>query len=1088
MKERLHILRGFAAIAVVVVASVFACFAGADAMAEQTDEPEAAYAYRLEFSDETALGVNSGDTAYADATVHGTAFTRVAGPKAGTYGVQFPQSDVTPFTNYFSLPTAMFAGTTQATIAGWFKVPSDIGAWVAEMCIHSPDNENNKALRADPYAPNSRNGYLYVYGNNAVVDGAVGERYVTPLYDRWQHIAYVMNGSTLTVYQNGIMMRTVEDANMSPEKLHSATSTFLIGQNAYESGHPDYNGAISDVRVYRKALTEDEIASEFSLEYTDFLTAEYTFDDETDPYKENVHGYNGASLRPHEYSGPTTDPVIVKDGDESVMRLDGKSAFVIAHNNNGGLNNKMPNGHSALTISMDIKLNGELATQTGWERIWDIIVDKGGDATGYITAMAHREPNSSMELIYGNTGSSQKWLFNSTGKSFVLPTDEWINLTYVITSDYIEIYANGFSVIRETVTRPISDILYDFSTCSAYFTIGSPVHESNRRLAADYDNIRIWAYALDGSNVMEVVSGNPLVSGAIAKISLDGETRYLPAGVEYTLPVPEKDGYDFGGWYDNAEYTGSAVAKITPDSDAAYYSKWFKRYAVTYVADGGTHDNPAIYSEQTAAQLLPAEKEGYNFVGWFDAATDGNKIMTLVGQSSDLTLYARFEEKSFTLTLDIDTANASFTVKAGERTIEQSGKIKWSERVVTVTASVTDEYSAYVLFDGAPLSADEHGVYAVTMTADGTLKCYAAEKGYKLTVAFDANMGSVEIGGTPCEAGTLTIARDFVGDYNVTAKHGYYIKSITLGEKITPEYGTASKQAALSLAADASLEVEFAALNTYTLAFGGNGGEGEIEAATLLWSDEYVLPECHFAKLGHHFAGWGVTADGEAAYKPGDKVQGLTQNVETVTLYAVWEINKYTLRFDLAGGSGENDDVALSYGQKYAITQTATKHGYTFIGWGVTADGIEAYRKDDSVQNLTLLNGETVTLHAKYVRNTYTVTLVTQSGNKEVSVMYREGIRLSDYIKPDEKTPSGWKVGDVGLDGDGIVFVYGDLTATAEYAEDKDAAAQNSTKSAEINADGENSGNAPVIALATLSAVFAAIAIAVCLCRRKTIR
>lgn len=47
-------------------------------------------------------------------------------------------------------------------------------------------------------------------------------------------------------------------------------------------------------------------------------------------------------------------------------------------------------------------------------------------------------------------------------------------------------------------------------------------------------------------------------------------------GTEITLPVPVRDGYIFGGWYTNEQFTGTAVTSIsnTETGDKAYYAKW----------------------------------------------------------------------------------------------------------------------------------------------------------------------------------------------------------------------------------------------------------------------------------------------------------------------------------------------------------------------------------------------------------------------------------------------------------------------------------------------------------------------------------
>ena len=141
---------------------------------------DTSYAYRLDFSNENAFGKNTGDSAYADATVTGS-FTKISGPNNQS-AIQFPASAGQNYSNYLSLPTSVFANAESATVAGWFRVPSNIVDYTCELCIFSP--ESNKTLRVDPFASLAGGGALIMYGN------ALGwSNEIRPLFDAWRHIA-----------------------------------------------------------------------------------------------------------------------------------------------------------------------------------------------------------------------------------------------------------------------------------------------------------------------------------------------------------------------------------------------------------------------------------------------------------------------------------------------------------------------------------------------------------------------------------------------------------------------------------------------------------------------------------------------------------------------------------------------------------------------------------------------------------------------------------------------------------------------------------------------------------------------------------
>ena len=58
-------------------------------------------------------------------------------------------------------------------------------------------------------------------------------------------------------------------------------------------------------------------------------------------------------------------------------------------------------------------------------------------------------------------------------------------------------------------------------------------------------------------------------------IQADGQITSYKIGDEITLLEPQKEGYVFAGWYDNSEFTGNEITKITgKNQDFTLYAKW----------------------------------------------------------------------------------------------------------------------------------------------------------------------------------------------------------------------------------------------------------------------------------------------------------------------------------------------------------------------------------------------------------------------------------------------------------------------------------------------------------------------------------
>lgn len=63
----------------------------------------------------------------------------------------------------------------------------------------------------------------------------------------------------------------------------------------------------------------------------------------------------------------------------------------------------------------------------------------------------------------------------------------------------------------------------------------------------------------------------------------------VEVGTEYTLPTPERDGYEFEGWYLTEDFTGEPVVTVVAEEGQTYYAKWAQLFAITLELDGGTY-------------------------------------------------------------------------------------------------------------------------------------------------------------------------------------------------------------------------------------------------------------------------------------------------------------------------------------------------------------------------------------------------------------------------------------------------------------------------------------------------------------------
>ena len=108
----------------------------------------------------------------------------------------------------------------------------------------------------------------------------------------------------------------------------------------------------------------------------------------------------------------------------------------------------------------------------------------------------------------------------------------------------------------------------------------------------------------------------------------------------------------------------------------------------------------------------------------------------------------------------------------------------------------------------------------------------------------------------------------------------------------------------------------------------GENGDGNAVTDIKFYNDALTLQGALFTRTGHTQVGWATVDGGEKVYGFGDVY---TKN-EALTLYPVWNTNKYTITFDTAGGS-EIAPITQDYGTAITAPADPTREGYTFIGW-----------------------------------------------------------------------------------------------------------------------------------------------------------
>ena len=196
--------------------------------------------------------------------------------------------------------------------------------------------------------------------------------------------------------------------------------------------------------------------------------------------------------------------------------------------------------------------------------------------------------------------------------------------------------------------------------------------------------------------------------------------------------------------------------------------------------------------------------------------------------------------------------------------------------------------------------------------------------------------------------------------------------------------------------------------NAYTVAFNANGGSGEMNNQARTYDDGAALTANAFTRTGYTFSGWNTAADGSGtAYA--DSARGNLSSTagDTVTLYAQWTVNNFTVTFDSDGGS-EVAAQSVAYGGKVTKPDAPTKEGYVFDKWIVKASDATSANNGTTETEWNFENdtiSADTTLIAKWKIVAFTVTFDSDGGSEVAAQSVNRGEKVT---KPENPTKEGF--------------------------------------------------------------------------------
>ena len=235
---------------------------------------------------------------------------------------------------------------------------------------------------------------------------------------------------------------------------------------------------------------------------------------------------------------------------------------------------------------------------------------------------------------------------------------------------------------------------------------------------------------------------------------------------------------------------------------------------------------------------------------------------------------------------------------------------------------------------------------------------------------------------------------------------GNYVFKIT-GYDVTGKSGSASF----------NFTVVKSGATTYTISYNANGGSGAPSSQTKIKDTTLTLSTQKPTRGGYTFLGWATSSSATSAqYQPG----GSYTSNSSVTLYAVWKAQTYTVSYNANGGSGApSSQTKIKDTTLTLSTQKPTRSGYTFLGWATSSSATSAQYQPGG----SYTNNASVTLYAVWRAQTYTISYDANGGSGAPSnqtkthgvnlilsstVPYKSGYEFKGWQAPSIQGTNGW--------------------------------------------------------------------------------
>ena len=457
--------------------------------------------------------------------------------------------------------------------------------------------------------------------------------------------------------------------------------------------------------------------------------------------------------------------------------------------------------------------------------------------------------------------------------------------------------------------------------------------------------------------------------------------------------------------YTEQGYTLHTCSRCGNNYKDSYTNKL--QYVISYNMNGGSGsiaNQLKNHGQDITLSSTKPTRTGYDFLGWntnSGATTATYQPSQNYSANANLPLYAIWKAKQVTVTFyrnndgnDTTTSTQTFTYGVSGQSFSNKN---WSRNGYTLLGwsenrSATDkQYSTNS-------SVDPNWI----IQKSPKVNLYAVWKANTYTIAYNANGGNGSI-----NSSTTTFGQTFTLSGSAFTKAGYSLTGFHVCRKSDNKWfvnnqgwvteteiksGNSKKLYGVNTSwnlddswfssnttTDTYTFYAIWKANTYTIVYNANGGTGTMNSSTIQYGQTFTVPDCKFAKSGYNFTGYNLyrTSDNkwyikdglwltESEIKNGNYtkkvyavntvlpfdytwVNGSTSQNDTFTFYPIWQINTYTVSYNMNGGNGSIANQTKTYGQDLTLSwYIPTRTDYKFIGWNTDKNATTAQYKAGS--------------------------------------------------------------------------------------------------------------------------------------------